>query len=209
MRLKLPKSWKDITLREMKVLLSEKSEIEKLSAITGYSVSDLREAPRELIAAAQEHLNGIPETKRFLRKFELGGKAYGFIPDWEEFTAGEYIDMESYLADFWENAERVMSILFREITYDSGKRYTIAPYTAKEDSEPFLELPADIVSGTLLFFWSIRTDSILNTQSELLATAAKVQSYTLYGDGTRRSFFSREKIIYGWKKLRGSLSRTS
>lgn len=209
MRLKLPKSWKDITLREMQVLLSDKSDLEKLSAVTGESVEDLREAPRELIAAALEHLNGIPETKRHLKTFELQGKKYGFIPDWEEFTAGEYIDMESYLSDFWENAARVMSLLYREIDFHGKKGYTIKPYTAKEDYEPFYELPADIVSGALLFFWTIRTESIQSMQSDLLAAAARVQSYIPSGAGTQRSTRSREKIIYGWRRLRGSLSKTS
>ena len=94
---------------------------EEVAAITGYSVEELRDAPRELVAYALEHLDKMPETKRFLRKFELQGKKYGFIPDWEEFTAGEYIDLESYLSDFWANAEKVLAILYREIDYDGKK----------------------------------------------------------------------------------------
>jgi len=209
MRLSLPRTWKDITLREMQVLLSEKSDIEKLAGITGESVEDLRQAPRELVSMAIEHLNEIPETRRHLRTFELDGKRYGFIPEWEEFTAGEYIDLESYLSDFWTNAPRVMSILYREIDYLGKKKYTIKPYTAKEDYEPFYELPADVVSGALLFFWTIRNESIVNIQKDLLTAAAKVQNSMAYGDGTRRSSRLREKITYVWKKLRGSLSKTS
>lgn len=209
MRLALPKSWKDVTLSEMKVLVSDKPELEKLAAITGYSVDELRDAPRELVAYALDHLDKMPETKRFLRKFELKGKKYGFIPDWEEFTAGEYIDLESYLSDFWANAEKVLAILYREIDYEGKKTYTIKPYTAKEDSEPFLEVPADLVSGALVFFWTIRADSIENMRSELLAAAARVQSSIASGAGTQRSTRLPEKITYAWRRLRGSLSRTS
>ena len=45
-----------------------------------------------------------------------------------------------------------MALLFRPVTREWGNRYEIEPYTAKEDAEAFLDMPADQVAGALLFF---------------------------------------------------------
>ncbi len=110
--------------------------------------------PQKLIEAATAHLDQLlaQETARFEKVVEMGGKRFGFVPDWDAFTAGEWIDLENYLEDFWKNAHKVMAVLFREVTYELGEKYEVKKYTAKEDASIFEEMPADLVSGTLLFF---------------------------------------------------------
>jgi hypothetical protein len=135
MELKLPHKWSDLTLGELQVLMTSENTLERISICTNKSVEQLRTMPQKLIEAAQTHIDGLltQETARFEKVVQIEGKRYGFIPDWDAFTAGEWIDMETYLSDFWKNAHKIVSVLYREVTYELGDRYEIEKYTAKED----------------------------------------------------------------------------
>ena len=60
-------------------------------------------------------------------KFRLDGVEYGFIPDLNELSFGEYIDLDTYLGD-WENIHTAMNVLYRPINSKKGDRYTIQEY---------------------------------------------------------------------------------
>ena len=179
MELRLPHRWSDLTLGELQVMMTSENHLERISICTGQSVEKLRTMPQKIIEAATAHPDQhlTKETARFEQVVEMGGKSFGFVPDWDAFTAGEWIDLETYLEDFWKNAHKVMSVLFREVTYELGEKYEVKKYTAKEDASLFEEMPADLVSGTLLFFWTTRNELLLDMNSSLLAVAeAAIQS---------------------------------
>jgi len=154
MELKLPHRWSDLSLGELQVMMTTENPLEKISICSKQSVDKLRGMPKKLIDAASEHLDGLltQETARHEKVLEIDGKRFGFIPNWDEFTAGEWIDIEAYLEDFWANAHKIMALLYREVTYEIGEKYEVKKYTAKEDPTIFEEVPADLVSGMLLFF---------------------------------------------------------
>ena len=196
MELRLPHKWSDLTLAELQVIMTSENPLERISVCTGKSVDQLRTLPQKLIEAATEHLNALmnQETARFEKVVQMDGKRFGFIPDWDAFTAGEWIDLETYLEDFWKNAHKVMSVLFREVTYEIGDKYEIKKYTAKEDASIFEEMPADLVSGTLLFFWTIGLDLAIDILPflkhplmESLTTFRPTNSSPHGGDGMSQS----------------------
>lgn len=154
MKLRLPASYKDLTLRHLMTLETTEDPIKRVQAVTGLSFAELRKLPQPLIVEANAHLDTLQrqEVARHKKIFELGGKTYGFIPNWDEFSAGEWIDMETYTKDFWQTPHKAMSILYRPLTRKWGDAYTIEPYTAKEDADAFLDMPAPLVAGALLFF---------------------------------------------------------
>jgi len=91
-----------------------------------------------------------------IKHFEIGETKYGFIPNLEEISYGEYIDLVSYSKDTWNNIAIIMSILYRPIsnTHWSGK-YDIQTYkgTNEDIVELFAEkLTMDIVFGAHSFF---------------------------------------------------------
>lgn len=106
MELRLPHRWSDLTLGELQVMMTSENHLERISICTGQSVEKLRTMPQKLIEAATAHLDQLltQETARFEKVLEIGGKRFGFVPDWDAFTAGEWIDLETYLEDFWKNA---------------------------------------------------------------------------------------------------------
>jgi len=154
MELKLPHRWSDLSLGELQVMMTADNPLEKISICSGYSVEKLRAMPQKLIQAASAHLDNLltQETARHEKVVEIDGKRFGFIPNWDDFTAGEWIDMENHLEDFWKNAHKITALLYREVTYELGDKYEVKKYTAKEDASIFEEMGADLISGMLLFF---------------------------------------------------------
>jgi len=207
MELKLPHRWSDLSLGELQVMMTSENPLERVSACSGKSVEQLRKMPQKLLEAAGEHIDNLltQETARFEKVLTMDGKRFGFIPDWDAFTAGEWIDLENYLEDFWKNAHKVMAVLFREVTYEIGDSYEIQKYTAKEDASVFEEMPADLVSGTLLFFWTTRNELLHSIQSSLLRVAGEAIQLAKNGDGITSSLPSQEKTSSRWTRLRRSL----
>jgi len=187
--------------------MTSENHLERISICTGQSVEKLRTMPQKLIEAATAHLDQLltQETARFEKVVEMGGKRFGFVPDWDAFTAGEWIDLEAYLEDFWKNAHKVMSVLFREVTYELGEKYEVKKYTAKEDASIFEEMPADLVSGTLLFFWTTRNELLLDMKSSLLEVAEAAIQSAKSGAGITSSTPSQGKTSSRWTRLRNSL----
>lgn len=207
MELRLPHRWSDLTLGELQVMMTSENQLERISICTGQSVDKLRTMPQKLIEAATAHLDKLltQESARFEKVVEMGGKRFGFVPDWDAFTAGEWIDLENYLEDFWKNAHKVMSVLFREVTYELGEKYEVKKYTAKEDASIFEEMPADLVSGTLLFFWTTRNELLLDMKSSLLEVAGAAIRSAKSGGGITSSTPSQAKTSSRWTRLRNSL----
>ena len=211
MELRLPHRWSDLTLGELQVMMTSENQLERISICTGQSVDKLRTMPQKLIEAATAHLDQLltQETARFEKVVEIAGKRFGFVPDWDAFTAGEWIDLENYLEDFWKNAHKVMSVLFRPVTYELGEKYEVKKYTAKEDASIFEEMPADLVSGTLLFFWTTRNELLHDMRSSLLEVAEAAIQSAKSGGGITSSTPSQEKTSSRWTKLRNSLFKSS
>ncbi len=210
MELKLPHRWSDLSLGELQVMMTADNPLEKISICSGQSVEKLRGMPQKLIEAASAHLDNLltQETARHEKVVEMDGKRFGFIPNWDEFTAGEWIDMENHLEDFWKNAHKITALLYREVTYELGDKYEIKKYTAKEDASIFEEMPADLVSGMLLFFWTSRSQLLHDMQFSLLEVADKAIQSVKNGDGTISSIPSPEKTSSRWTRLRNSLSKS-
>ena len=210
MKLRLPAKYLDLKLRHLQVFETTDDPIERVKAVTGFPVDTLRKMPHAVIIKADEHLRRLEkqEVSTHLKVIELDGVEYGFVPDWEEFTTGEWIDMEGYTKNFWPNAHKAMSLLYRPIKQRLGDSYTIEPYTAKEDARPFLDLPAPVVAGALLFFWNSEQELWSDLQSSLIQKAKEVMNLQRSGAGTPSSTTWRERISSRWTRSRRSASAT-
>lgn len=92
-------------------------------------------------------------------RFTLNGIEYGLIPNLNDITQGEYIDLTT-LGSGLDNMHKVMAILFRPIVKeDSFKNYSIEAYgDITKRSEIMLDCPMHIVNGSLLFFLNLSRD---------------------------------------------------
>ena len=104
-----------------------------------------------------EIINNMFEAKpSLIRTFKIGGIEYGIIPDLDEMSLGEYIDLDNHIGD-WQNMQIAMNVLYRPISKKIGDKYLINEYTldAKEKLE---EIPMDVVLGSIFFLYNLGID---------------------------------------------------
>jgi hypothetical protein len=144
--------------------------------IAGVSSAELRGIPKPRITQYTNEVNALYESAKTLplvKTFKLDGKEWGFIPDLENMSYGEYLDLVTYSQSTWENIPLIMSILYRPITYKNGQTYSIQEYAGTVDSQVQLfanELGMDIVWGAISFFFhllrELLKDSLLSSLKE-------------------------------------------
>ena len=105
--------------------------------------------------------------------FKLNGVEYGFIPNLDEMSFGEYIDLDTNIGD-WDNMDKAMGVLYRPIEIRKNDRYHIKEYDAG-DTEHLKDMPLDAVLGSILFFYHLGSElcqvtmnSLNKTEEELL-----------------------------------------
>ena len=89
-------------------------------------------------------------------RFVLNGVEYGFIPNLDDMTLGEYVDLDTYLGK-WQQVEKAMAVLYRPIINTYKNKYTIEEYKA-EGQDVYKDMPMDIVLGSMLFFYRLGID---------------------------------------------------
>tara|TARA_R110002096_G_scaffold168486_4_gene339308 strand:+ start:1757 stop:2410 length:654 start_codon:yes stop_codon:yes gene_type:complete len=93
------------------------------------------------------------EKPNLTHTFELGGIEYGFIPNLDSMSLGEYIDLDTYMGD-WQNMQIAMNVLYRPIKEKIGDKYLIKDYDI-ESKEVMKDMPVDIVLGSVFFFYNL------------------------------------------------------
>jgi len=104
-----------------------------------------------------ENITKLFEQKpKFINKFNHNETEFGFIPKLDDMSFGEYIDLDTYLGD-WQLMHKAISVLFRPITYKKKEQYLIEDYQSS-DKYDLQNITLDIVFGSLVFFWNLRTE---------------------------------------------------
>ena len=164
MKIQVPTHINDITLEQyQKFALINTEEQDKeffmfktieifcgvdISLVSKMRLKDAESISNEVI----EVLNtNIPFTNRF----ELEGVKYGFIPDLQQISLGEFIDLEEGLADS-KNFHKAAAVMFRPIVKEAGELYTIDGYEASTEMHHIMkQAPLGIISAAIVFFYNI------------------------------------------------------
>lgn len=189
----IPETWNDITLAQYtdfkKTVKPFEGHDEFASKIIehavyrfcGVDVDVFHKLPSNIFLTVQQsvlNLMASPKNEVLIKSFEIGDKKYGFIPDLNEMTYGEYVDLVHLSKETWENIAEIMAILYRPITNTSGKTYQIQPYTTSSEDQISLirnKITMDIVFGALSFFLLLQKDLLKGT---LIYSMAKLKTLT-------------------------------
>jgi hypothetical protein len=106
-----------------------------------------------IVQILSQTLEGKPQL---VKTFKMDGVEYGFIPNLDDMTFGEYIDLDTYIGD-WQNIHKAMAVLYRPIKGRYGERYNIVPYEVI-DAEVMRKMPMDAVISSVLFFYRLGID---------------------------------------------------
>jgi|LakMenEpi08Jun12_1017391.scaffolds.fasta_scaffold00035_23 hypothetical protein len=114
------------------------------------------------------HFNEIFSVKpKFQPRFKIGGMEYGFIPDLENISFGEYVDLDNYLSN-WDDYHKAMAVMYRPITETRKDKYNIFEYNgASEFSDAMKYAPMDVAIGASVFFWTLGNELLSATLSYL------------------------------------------
>ena len=161
---KLISSWNDVTLENYIKLVDFHSGSKSKQALE--SIAELSNIPRELIRQLEITdvaviMSKISELQQgqdssLKRVIEIDGKRYGFHPDLDSITLGEWADIESFVDDDIEkNLPEVMAILYRPIVEEKNDVYTIEAYDGNIAirAEEIRKMSANQVQSALVFFY--------------------------------------------------------
>ena len=96
------------------------------------------------------------QKPNLVTKFKLNNKEYGFHPQLDDLTLGEYIDLDTFIGD-WENIEKAMAVLYRPVVNKLKDKYTIEEYKVGKDQD-ILDMPMDAVLSSIFFLWNLGLD---------------------------------------------------
>ena len=132
---------------------------------------------------------------KFQPTFKIKDMEFGFIPELEEISFGEYVDLDSHLQS-WDNFHKAMAVLYRPIKTRKGDKYDIKDYNPNADMQELMKFaPLDVCIAASLFFWTLESDLLQATlnylekeiakQKNLSQTLAKQLNLQNDGDGIK------------------------
>ncbi len=150
----------------------------------------------DLINVTNDLSNILNKEYSLVQRFKLNGVEYGFVPMLEDISLGEFIDLDNYLGN-WKTMHKAMSVLYRPVVEKKEDRYTIQEYEGANDK--LLEMPLDIVFGSVVFFYHL-SQELLKTTLNYLGQGQKLdwdQQLTLEtnGDGISQSMHSLKATL--------------
>jgi len=150
-------------------------------------------------------LSNLFESKPHLvTKFKIGNLEYGFHPQLDNLTLGEYIDLDTYIGD-WHNMEKAMNVLYRPITSKLKGKYSIEEYKIGTEID-LLDMPMDAVLSSIFFFWNLGLELSKTMMSYLEVEEVENKEALMdflnsqkNGDGIKVSLDSLKEILQDLK----------
>lgn len=97
--------------------------------------------------------NMFDEDSKFTKMFNLDQVEYGFIPNLDEITFGEFVDLDTYLGD-WQQMDKAMSVLFRPVDINVRGRYNIKEYDGTINDH-LKDMPLSVALGAVFFLLNL------------------------------------------------------
>ena len=207
----VPTSLNEITLEQYQRYLKATEETPDGSLLDakiieifcGIPVSESYKLKMSSVQAIVDILvNMLNEKPTHINRFSLDGVQYGFIPDLDEMSLGEYVDLDGNASD-WQKMHIAMNVLYRPIKIKKGTKYSIQEYTA-EDPDKMKDMPLGVAIGSLFFFYNLGLElsshTILSSvnQQEMETIQEQLTSETS-GDGTHQFIASLEEMLQSLK----------
>jgi len=175
---KLISSWEDVTLEKWLKLIrfQEGSKTEEATE----TIAELSNMPKKLIKELAlkdvakvmsriAQLQNKQDTK-LKRIIEIDGIEYGFHPDLDSISLGEYADIETFIKNGIEkHLPDLMAVLYRPIKLKKNDIYIIETYDGniRLRTEEMKKMSAEQVQSALVFFYAFVKELSQTLQSSL------------------------------------------
>jgi len=136
----------------------------------GIDLKEVAEIRYKEVIEITESLGRMFDVKshKHILKFKMGGVEFGFIPNLDDMTFGEYTDLDTYIND-WEQIHKAMAVLYRPITKNGlNGTYDIEKYNGSITySDVMKHAPLDVVFGATVFFYNLGNELLSSTMTYL------------------------------------------
>lgn len=170
--LTIPTTLNDIKLAQYQKFLSiakdnEESEFlqqKMVQLFCGIDLKDVAQIRYKDVAEITANINNLfTKENHLIQRFKMGGVEFGFIPNLDEMSTGEYMDLDTYITD-WDTMHNAMAVLYRPITNKLGNKYQIEEYKGSITyAEVMRHAPLDVVLGAMVFFYNLGNDLLKST----------------------------------------------
>lgn len=145
--------------------------------------------------------NMFQQENKLINRFTLGGVEFGFIPNLDDMTFGEYSDLDTYITD-WDNMHKAMAVLYRPITKKGlNNTYDIEPYNGTASyADVMKHVPLNICFGANVFFYSLGNELLKATivyleKDKGVQNILQQQTLDLNGDGIVQSMLLLKETL--------------
>ena len=202
LQINVPTSLNEINLKRYQafIAMQEKSNDEEFIAqkmIEIFCDITLKDIVKIKLTSLNELIghftNLFAEKPKFQPTFKIKNIEFGFIPELEEITFGEYVDLDSSLNN-WQTFHKAMAVLYRPIKRRIKEKYEIEDYNPNPDMQDLMRFaPLDVCIAASLFFWNLEKELLpvtlnylekeIKKNPEALMTFQKQLNLQNSGDG--------------------------
>ena len=158
--------WSDVTLDKwLKLVEAEKGSktneaLETITALSDIPKQLVKELGIQDVAVIMSRIGELQQEQdsKLKRIIEIEGKEYGFHPDLDSITLGEYADIETFIKNGIENSlPELCAVLYRPIVEKKNDIYIIEAYDGNISirAEEMKKMSAEQVQSALVFFWNL------------------------------------------------------
>ena len=159
---RIPENLKEITLGQYQKYLKIQAENEDETFIAQKMIEIFCNTKLEYVMKMRwKDVNEVvtdlghmfEENHKLQKQFTLNGTNYGFIPNLDEISFGEFVDLDSYLGD-WQEMHKAMQVLYRPVDISVRGRYNIKEYKALTD-DTMKDMPLAYAMSAVFFLLNL------------------------------------------------------
>jgi hypothetical protein len=198
---KLIDKWEDVTIETYSKLMTFTNGTKSSEALA--TLTELSNIPKELLKQLElKHIVLMLEKLSHLQSqedttlkniIEINGVEYGFMPDLDSISLGQYADIETFIKNgIDKNLPELMAVLYSPIKLKKNDIYIIEPYDGdiRLRAEEMKQMSATQVHSALVFFYHFGSVLLTTLQLSLIEvlqgmkTPLQVNPIQKSGDGT-------------------------
>lgn len=171
--LQVPTSLNDIPLYQYQKFIKtfentdditeEYAGIKMLEIFCGLRIDEALDVKISDVNKITDKINkALSEKPLLVTRFKLGNTEFGFVPQLDDLTFGEFVDIENNISD-WETMHKAMSVLYRPITDRINGKYQIEKYRGDSWHDAMLNMPSSVAISAINFFFHLEADLLKAT----------------------------------------------
>jgi len=208
-KISIPTSLNEITLEQYQrfISIAEKNEdnnflqLKMLEIFCGVSLEIASNMSLKDVNEITASINEMFAKEYKLQTiFKLADTNFGFIPNLDEISLGEFTDLDNYFGKM-DKLHNAMAVLYRPIIDKFRDKYSIQDYNGSITyCDVMKSMPMDVVFGAMVFFYNLSNELLISSlnyldQNPQVKALIDKHNSELSGDGIHLSMLSLKLML--------------